>query len=121
MLVEAAILDRQHRFDEPWLNRTQRDRTPLLSFPCDEGGEYGRIERQALGWMQAELHARDVIGQPDGRPSFRWSAAVGQTLEGHLNELPPELRRPRDDRDGPAVDGELAGSFETRTLRVSEV
>src|SRR5262252_2202914 len=121
MLVEAAVLDRQHCFDQARVNGTQRHRTSFFSFPCDEGREYRRIERQALGWLRTELQSRAVIGQPDRSASFRRGGTVGQPLKGHLDGLSPELRRPGNNRHRPGVDDELAGLFDACALRVPEV
>ena len=118
MVVEAAIFDGQHRLHHPRRNRRQRDAAPLLTARADERGQQWRIEGDTLHRFVIDLDARHA---KHGGGRSAWCRCRPGLLEVDADEPPPGAAFPRQQHDGAAADGELAGFLDTRTLRVSQV
>jgi hypothetical protein len=105
MVVEAAILDGEHRLHHARRNRGQRDAPPLLTARADERGEQRRVERDARHRRAVHLdarHAEHGAGRAAGRGAGLGCWKLTRTSR-------PWRCRPGQQHDGAAADGELAG------------
>jgi hypothetical protein len=115
------ILDGEHGFDHSGTHRGEGHRPPLLAFAGDDGRQDWCVEREPFTQLIAELEPHHVIRKAErGVPPCR-RRRIGEPLEADLDDLPLELRRPRDDRHGAADDRELAGLLRLRALGVAEI
>ena len=118
MLVEAPVLDREHRLHHARRNRGERHLPPLLAARAQEGGEERRVERDAVGGLAARLDRADA--------ARRGGSAAGlshaRLFEHDAHGLRPWRLPPRGMTDnGAGADGELAGLLDAGPLRVAEI
>ncbi len=111
MIVEAAILDRDHRLDHARRNRAQRYVAPFLA-PFDQRREQRRIHRHFLDRL-ALRHRLDA-GERPGDPLL-----VGR--EGEAQRLAGAIAAARNHRERVTPDGEFPGLLDARLLRIAEI
>ncbi|MGC4084080.1 MAG: hypothetical protein QM736_18710 [Vicinamibacterales bacterium] len=125
MVVEAPVFDGQHRVDDVWRQRTERDRSSLLTLGLQRAEER-RIERQAVTRIVVQLETDDAIGRLRfgwwrGGLAARLRRRWRRHLERHLDAAPLELRGSRRDDDLIVGDRELARLGDAGPLGVADV
>ncbi len=118
MVVEAAILDRQHRLHHARRNRRERDAPPLLTARADERRQQRRVQRHPRYRRVVDFEARHAQHRRDGSAGRgRWLGLL--EVDAHQPALGGAV--PGQQHDGAAADGELAGLLDARALRVAKV
>ena len=123
MIVETAILDREHGLLDALWNRGERDWTPLFALAAGERGEHRRVQRDPLAQPVRDPQLQDAVGGTRRRRPARRRSNVGLllSLKHDAYDLPLERRHAWIDGHGAAPDRELAGAFRLRTLCVAEI
>ena len=124
VLVETAILDREHRLLHARRDDGERHRPPLFALAAAERRQHRRVERHPLG--RVSRRARAVL-HAIGDARRRRLLALGhrprrrRTLEHDADRLALQLGHARHDRDRAGADRELAGLLEAIAVRVAEL
>ncbi len=120
VVIEPAILDREHRFLHACRDRIQRDAPPFLARPGHHRGEQRRIERHPLETALGDLDPRD----PLRRRRWRLGALLAhhrRLREGDGDDLARLVAASRQDHHVVAIDRELPAAFHARALRIANV
>ena len=114
VVVEAAVLDGEHRLNHARGNRGERHAPALLAAGVDEPGEQRRVQCHPRRRLVVDLESANAKRRCR-RLRRLWH------IEVHADE--PALRRAvaRQEDDRVAADGELARLLDARSLRVAEV
>ncbi len=123
VIVEAPVLDGEHRLDHLLRNQRERHSAALLAAGRDERGQQGPVELDAIeGTAPLDLDPRDgerrdrlAIG-PDG---CRQAPRLRRDLD--TNPPPDQVAAPGDERDRVVEAGELPWLRRRRAFRVAEV
>ncbi len=123
VLVEAAILDREHRLLHARRDRRQRHRPPLLPLAATERGQHRRVERDPLARLVVELEPLHAIGHARRRRflAFGHRLRIGRTLKHDADRVSLQLGDARHDRDRALADRELAGLLQPIAMGVAEL
>ncbi len=122
MIVEAAILDRQHRLTHPFRNLRERHLAPLLtSFTF---GHERREQRRFEDHRRQRLPIARPLERLDDERSARIRLALRgrrRRIEDHADDLAVGLAAADHHRDGVAADREFTGPLDGGALRVAEI
>ena len=121
VIVEAAILDREHGLHHPRRNRGERHLAPLLPAGADERGEERRVERDLVGAPLAGLEAADAYHLRRQRGLRRLLRRGPRQVERRADDHALLIAVARDERDGVAFQHELAGLLDPRSLGIPQV
>ena len=113
VVVEAAILDRDHRLHHALRDRRERHVPPLLAPFGDERREERRVERDARRGAACVRGARWRCRPP--------AAALGARREREAHRLSLPIAGARNDDERVAADRELAGLFRAVAVRIAEI
>ena len=114
VVVEAPVLDRQHRLDHRLRDHLERDVPPFLARVGDQRGDERRVQRDAFG-LFLRTRQLDRI-DPRGLGALRGPAA-----EHQADDLALMVSLPRNDHHRVPADRELARLLAARTMGVAEV
>ena len=113
MVVEAAVLDREHRLLHPRRNGVERDAAALLARAGHQRGQQRRVERDALDALACGLDSDDALRRR--RRRLRGLLADDRRLrERHGDDLAGLIAAARQQDDGAAIDREFAGALDAR-------